>query len=702
MIEDNHTSNKTSTLEHLLSLSHHIAGIKDKGDLLHVINEHLKKLFYFSHSATMLVAPDRQQVVMYLLDPLSRSTTHPEYSHVIENSFPPSEPLFAKAIAADYPIYVSVREKIEEYSSNAALRMHYETGIREIAGVSLRNEKERFGVLAFYSDKENSFPPDVLRILDGVASQISIAISNIMANEQVQKREREKAMLLSLSYEMAKIRDKQELLTLINTKLKEFFYFTHTSIARINEDRTTFTVFLTDTHSRSRVHPDFQQMVSTRYPIMDGIFNTFLLTDEPTISDVEEHARKPEGPRYNKIHFEVGLKEAVSIPLPGEKGIFGVLTFYSDIRHTFTTEYLPIIKGVASQIAIAVSNILANEEVNRYRQQLEQENMYLQEEIGTVYNYTEMIGNGPAMQKVYRMLDQVSYTGSTVLIMGETGTGKELIARAIHNGSPCKDKLMIKVNCAALPSNLIESELFGHEKGSFTGAIERRIGKFELANNSTLFLDEIGEMPPELQAKLLRVIQEKEIERIGGRTTIKVNVRIIAATNRNLQQEVADGRFRSDLYYRLNVFPIVLPSLRERKEDLVLLIAAFIERFSRNAGKKITGVSSKAMKEMMAYHWPGNVRELEHLIERCVLLTDGPVIKAVHLPVHADYEDEFRIKTIHEVEREYIVSILKRCKGKIQGIGGAAELLNIPPTTLHSKMKKLGIKKKHFYHPGED
>ncbi|SDG38322.1 sigma-54 interaction domain-containing protein [Chitinophaga filiformis] len=319
------------------------------------------------------------------------------------------------------------------------------------------------------------------------------------------------------------------------------------------------------------------------------------------------------------------------------------------------------------------------------------------------YNYSDLIGAGPEMQHVFYMLSQVSITQSTVLIMGETGTGKELIARAIHNASPRRNKLMVKVNCATLPPNLIESELFGHERGSFTGALERRIGKFELANHSTLFLDEIGELPPDLQVKLLRAIQEKEIERIGGKHTIKTDVRIIAATNRNLQKEVAESRFRSDLFYRLNVFPIVLPPLRERKEDIPLLAAHFIDRFARTAGKKNVRLSSMVMKQLNAYNWPGNVRELEHVLERSILLMQGNIIREIHLssPLskaeNKSKADEDYSRTLAEVEREYILGVLDKCRGKVFGPGGAAEILGLHVSTLNHRIRKLGIHKEHKY-----
>src|SRR5690606_17455382 len=281
-----------------------------------------------------------------------------------------------------------------------------------------------------------------------------------------------------------------------------------------------------------------------------------------------------------------------------------------------------------------------------------------------------------------------------------TGVQTCALPISIHNASLRKNKLMVKVNCAALATNLIESELFGHEKGSFTGAVERRIGKFELANKGTLFLDEIGEMPLETQVKLLRVIQERELERVGGSTTIKVDVRIIAATNRNLEEEVKAGRFRSDLYYRLNVFPITLPPLRERIVDIEPLAEFFLGRYSLQSGKAVTGIAPKAMAKLKAYHWPGNIRELEHLIERSVLLAEGRVLQDIHLPHQTGDEglDNLHLlnKTLEEMERAYIIEVLKRCSGKIAGSGGASELLDLPSTTLHSKIKKLGILKEEY------
>ena len=311
-----------------------------------------------------------------------------------------------------------------------------------------------------------------------------------------------------------------------------------------------------------------------------------------------------------------------------------------------------------------------------------------------------IIGKSARLREVLYHLQIVAPNETGVLILGESGTGKEKIAKCVHDLSMRKSGPFIKVNCAALPATLIESLLFGHERGAFTGALERRIGKFEQAQKGTIFLDEIGEIPPEIQVKLLRALQEGEVERLGGRETIKLNVRIIAATNRNLEKEVAEGRFRLDLYYRLNVFPLYLPALRERKEDIPLLAMHFIEQFCIRLNRPVLKISADNMMKLADYDWPGNIRELEHLIERSVLLsTDDYIEITIPLDKHAEIiniKDDVTIKKIDDHERDYILKILKHINGRISGEGGAAELLGISPSTLNSKIKKLGIKKEHF------
>ncbi len=394
-----------------------------------------------------------------------------------------------------------------------------------------------------------------------------------------------------------------------------------------------------------------------------------------------------------------GTNDLLGIPLMAGTRNIGILWTEPNIVDA------ELLQAVASQISIVLAYIIANEEIERQAakiQNLEKElaegSSSFNKEIETTGNHSKIIGTSPSMEKVRTLVSQVSKTQSTVLLLGETGTGKEIIARAIHQNSWRKDEAMVTVNCAALPENLIESELFGHEKGSYTGAAERRIGKWELAHNGTLFLDEIGDMPLNLQVKLLRALQEKEIERIGGRTPIKTDVRVIAATNKDLQKEVNQGNFRSDLFFRLNIFPITIPSLRERKQDIPALVLHFLEKYAKRSGRKISGISNKVIKKLSAYNWPGNVRELENLIERSVLLTSQPIINQLYLPVGeenmASVLESTRVKTIDEVDREHIMRVLKSCKGKVAGPGGAAEALRMPPTTLHSMIKRLGIKKR--------
>ncbi|WP_205514022.1 sigma-54-dependent transcriptional regulator [Longitalea arenae] len=315
--------------------------------------------------------------------------------------------------------------------------------------------------------------------------------------------------------------------------------------------------------------------------------------------------------------------------------------------------------------------------------------------------FKNIIGNSRLIKTVLEMVLMVASSDTSVLLLGESGTGKEKIAECIHTLSPRRLKPFIKVNCAALPATLIESELFGHERGAFTGALDKRIGKFEQANGGTILLDEIGEMPPEMQVKLLRVLQEKEIERIGGQNTIKIDVRVIASTNRNLEKVIAEGRFRMDLYYRLNVFPITLPPLRERKEDIPELVIHFMQQFNRKLGRQVDDISFEALDKLLQYEWPGNIRELENVMERAMLLTAGQVINQKSLPqlqhkVIAATNTERPAKTIEENERDYIIATLKKCNGKVSGAGGAAEILNIKVSTLNSRIKKLGIKKEQL------
>jgi chemotaxis protein methyltransferase CheR len=331
-------------------------------------------------------------------------------------------------------------------------------------------------------------------------------------------------------------------------------------------------------------------------------------------------------------------------------------------------------------------------EIKELKEKLEVERAYLQEEIKSEYNHENIIGQSNALNYIFYKVEQIAPTDTTVLILGETGTGKELVARAIHGLSLRKDRALVKVNCATLPANLIESELFGHEKGAFTGAHARQLGRFEVANGATLFLDEIGELPLELQPKLLRVIQDGEFERLGSTSTIKVDVRLIAATNRNLEEEVRKGRFREDLWYRLNIFPITVPPLRDRMEDIALLVDFFVDKISKRLGKSIESIPVSVMNTLEDYQWPGNVRELENVLERAVINSSGPKLHLVDELKKPHKDLTAARKTLNEVERDYIVRVLEQTNWKVSGQNGAAEILGLNRSTLRARMRKLGIR----------
>jgi len=334
---------------------------------------------------------------------------------------------------------------------------------------------------------------------------------------------------------------------------------------------------------------------------------------------------------------------------------------------------------------------VALSEIKDLKEKLEVERAYLQEEIKLEYNYENIVGQSDGLNYVLYKVEQIAPSDTTVLVLGETGTGKELVARAIHSLSPRKDRTLVKVNCATLPSNLIESELFGHEKGSFTGAHARQLGRFEVANGATLFLDEIGELPLELQPKLLRVIQDGEFERLGSSGTIKTDVRVIAATNRNLEEEVRRGRFREDLWYRLNIFPITVPPLRERMEDIALLVDFFVDKISKKMGKSIENIPTNVMNSLQDYQWPGNVRELENVLERAVINSSGPKLRLVDELKKPHKDLTTTQKTLEEVERNHIVRVLEQTNWKVSGKNGAAEILGLNRSTLRARIRNLGI-----------
>jgi len=390
-----------------------------------------------------------------------------------------------------------------------------------------------------------------------------------------------------------------------------------------------------------------------------------------------------------------GVQSLCWLPLTNARRRLGTLVFACKQPSAYDAADVSFLQLVANQVAVAVENALAFQEIETLKDQLAKEKAYLEEEVRTQYGFEEIVGESAILRRVLKEVETVAPTGSTVLICGETGTGKELIARALHDLSPRRERTFVKLNCAAIPTGLLESELFGHEKGAFTGAISQKVGRFELAHQGTLFLDEVGDIPPELQPKLLRVLQEQEFERLGSTKTIAVDVRLVAATNRDLAAMVADGRFRSDLYYRLNVFPLVLPPLRERSDDIPRLVRHFTQRFARRMGRRIETIPSAILDALVRHPWPGNIRELQNVIERAVILSPGSTLQ-VPLgelqPAHATVPSApASTVTLADAEREHILGILRETDWVVGGPKGAAARLGMKRSTLLWKMKKLGI-----------
>ncbi|MGH7788783.1 MAG: sigma 54-interacting transcriptional regulator [Candidatus Binatia bacterium] len=421
-------------------------------------------------------------------------------------------------------------------------------------------------------------------------------------------------------------------------------------------------------------------------------------TQEPLItSNVAELSRWP---RLLERVQQYGVQSYCFLPLTTAGRRLGALVLTSKQPTTYDGADLPFLQLIANQVAVAVGNALAWEEIKALKDQLAKEKAYLEEEVRSEHDFGDFVGENAALRAILKHVETVAPTESTVLIHGETGTGKELIARALHDLSPRKGRTFVKLNCAAIPTGLLESELFGHEKGAFTGAIKQKSGRFELAHQGTLFLDEVGDIPLELQPKLLRVLQEQEFERLGGTKTLRVNVRVVAATNRNLSEMIAEGRFRRDLYYRLNVFPIALPPLRERTDDIPTLVRHFTQGFARRMGRRIVTIPTPVMDALVRYPWPGNVRELQNVIERAVILSQGPTLQVALADLQPEVAPDAAPATaptvappvtLSDAEREHMLRVLRDTNWVLGGPKGAAARLAMKRSTLHWKMKKLGI-----------
>jgi formate hydrogenlyase transcriptional activator len=681
----------------LLALSMDIATIKQQEELIISISDKLKAPLGFSHISICLLNDEKTSFSIFLFDPESKSRLHPHYTSLKTTAFPIHDGYTQSILESAEPININ----FEKISSNASLppylSINRDSGIVQMIAQRICRGNQPCGFLLMFFEHPIRINTELSTFISGIGYLISTGVSNILADQEVKRLLNTKSKLLQFGIDLRTETNAKKLSATIAHQFLDLFGTADFIVSILSEDKRSHSIFFHNENSINIPAKDHDLVIDS------GIFERLLMTDEPVVFDLDTFLTTGGNPMADVQLSVKRFPKVIGTVMKLGTEVIGFILFFNAVPTQFFNER-QLLNSLNTQIAMVAVNSIAIAKVKEqiaeiaiYKQQLEQDKTNLAREIRTFNGYTEIIGKSNALKKVLALVSNVSTSQSTVLILGETGTGKELIARAIHNNSPRKDRLMIRVNCAALPTHLIESELFGHEKGSFTGAFEQRLGKFELADGGTVFLDEIGELPLEVQAKLLRVLQEKEIERIGGNGPIRVNVRIIAATNRNLQLEVEAERFRKDLFYRLNIFPIVMPPLRTRREDLNLLLWHFIGKYGKKLGRPINSVSERTLKSIQAYPWPGNIRELEHWVERSLLLAETDELNG-ELHHNAEYSppantEDAILKTIDENEIVHIKRVLHYCGNRVSGRDGAAEILGVPPSTLNSRIKRLGIKK---------
>jgi formate hydrogenlyase transcriptional activator len=573
-------------------------------------------------------------------------------------------------------------------------------GVFSVCVVPVTTALRRVGALAFGSRMAAAYSEIDVIFLQQVARQVAVAVDNALNFEQAQsgqqqlEKERDRlGLLLDVTNTIVSSLDLHELLNAVSSSLKRLVPHEYASLSLYDPETQRLQIHALD-------FPVSKGLLKEGLwvPVEGSPTGRAIMSGKPILITRADIAQF--GSDIARRILDEGLKSAYCLPLISHGRPLGTLVVASLREENFPERDAELLRHIANQIAIAVENALAFRRMADRAQTLREEKLYLQDEIRTEYNFEEIIGDSVTLRRILEELQTVAPTDSTILILGETGTGKELIARAIHHLSARRERTLVKVNCAAIPTGLLESELFGHEKGAFTGAIAQRIGRFELAHRGTIFLDEVGDIPLELQPKLLRVLQEQEFERLGSVRTTRVDVRVVAATNVDLAQKVAANQFRSDLYYRLNVFPIMIPPLRERKEDIPLLVRYFAQKYARRMKKPIDAIPMKAMAALIDYHWPGNVRELENFVERSVILSHGAELQIplaelrgrLNLPATVSPNaSSAGIATLEHAEREHIIRALREAEWIVGGPKGAANRLGMKRTTLQSRIKKLGI-----------
>jgi formate hydrogenlyase transcriptional activator len=696
--------------EALLEVSEMIAQQRDLKILFHELAGRLHAVLQFDFLGMVLHDAARGTMRLHILE-TQQPIEHDEPEEVPFSNSPSgwvfeNQQSFVTQDASKDPRYPEFMQKIQASGAHSA------------AILPLTTAQHRLGTMVFGRFVPQGISEAEIQFMQRVAVQVAVAVDNAInfeAAEAYQKqlaRERDRLqVLLDINNLLISTRDPATVFKGIVSSLKPVLQHDYTSLALLDSASGLLKIHALDLPGNAQLSKS-----ELTVPLEGSPSGQCFASSQVLISRGKEIDRyQLDVMRYFRAQ---GVQVICCVPLITHGRTFGTINLASRNPDAFPPQDVEIIQQVAAQVAIALENAIAFKEIDELKDKLAVEKLYLEEEIRSEFNFDEIIGESLALRRTLAQVELAAPAGTTVLIQGETGTGKEIIARAIHNLSPRRERTFVKVNCAAIPAGLLESELFGHERGAFTGALAQKIGRFEFADRGTLFLDEIGDLPLELQPKLLRVLQEQEFERLGGNRTQRVDVRVVAATNADLAQLVADRRFRSDLYYRLNVFPIFVPPLRERPEDVPLLVRYFVQNFSRRQNKTVEYIPADVMDALVNYSWPGNIRELENLIERAVLLSTGKELRvplaelksATSAPLapaaifdlaltppspaaSIPNSPTAPISTLQDAERQHILRALRQTHWRIAGPRGAANLLGMKRTTLQARIRKLGIKR---------
>ncbi len=695
-------ASNTQRYEAVLRISEALTACRQPEELARVLADRLSEFLSFERLDVMVLKEGTTEIEWHVWG--KGPPSFPE---------PSSEDLLAWHVYNDRePLHITDWNSDERFPRLKQFAAEKGLSIGSVVRVPLTTPHRHLGTMGIASSPGVTYGTEDIDFLRLLARVVAFALDDGLNLRRAQQQTERLQLLLNLTHRITSNLKLRDLLRAISANIREVMDCDVACISLPGEEAGTFRVYALDFPS-GKGHVNEELIVS---PGPNDPGKRAFETLKPVIGSVAD--APDSGWRYYELVIAEGVQNFAVIPLVNRGRALGTLALARITEGSFTPEDVEFLSQAAGQIAIAIENALAYGEISELKDKLAQEKVYLEEEIRSEMQFEQIVGSSTALNHALELVETVAPSDSTVLLLGETGTGKELIARAIHDRSRRKDRTFVKLNCAAIPTGLLESELFGHEKGAFTGAISQKVGRMELADQGTLFLDEVGDIPPEIQPKLLRALQEREFERLGSTHTRKVNVRLIAATNRDLEKMIADREFRSDLFYRLNVFPIRIPPLRERKEDIPLLVSYFVQKCAKQMQKKIETIPASVMKGLIAWEWPGNIRELENFIERAVILTRGKALAAplgelrkarVEKPEQnmapvqndiarivketlsalngkKDHADEYANK-----QREEIVGALTESRGRVGGADGAAVRLGINRTTLISRMKKLGI-----------